>query len=569
MRVVPPQTPGRRARRALWISGSLVALGSFAFSLPASLARWPITDDAIEYVGIAYNWVSGRGFVDPVMWSYFLPDAVPPLPGLAVRAPLLPLLLAIPVRLGASLETLGLLHVAWSALVAGGMVLVARRMMSLPAAVGCAVAITASTGWFVASQTLVSEATAVAMLLAMVASARCALRPGPGPFLCAALATLAWLARPNLAVFVPALLVAAALELGPAAALRSRALWSYAIGAVVLQQSVRVACQALTGFAPYAHYALAFEVFEFSDFPRYESPYTGPLAFVWLHAGEVASRVGRNLVLAADLLFAAPYYNLAGWLAVPGLLHALRGRSDGAFEPRLCAVAAGAMALPTLGFYGPTNLERYLLPAVVLLWLVNLGFLDAAARGLRAGLERRRAPASAPRAPAARRLVSPFGPLLLVGALVSGAGAREIASVTATLWTHYRQQGTLRVFRSWDETARRFCPSVERDAVVAAGPSPWAFYLWCGNASMWTPNDLRSLGSLGRYLDERSPAYLVASAREGRRLMDRSPRLERVATHGPWVLYRVREPGPRSRWNAPPPLHRLGAEPLAPRPVAP
>ena len=45
-------------------------------------------------------------------------------------------------------------------------------------------------------------------------------------------------------------------------------------------------------------------------------------------------------------------------------------------------------------------------------------------------------------------------------------------------------------------------------AVVAAGPSPWAFHFWCGNPSMWTPNDLTSLESLDRFLAEHRPDYV-------------------------------------------------------------
>ena len=108
--------------------------------------------DAPPDAGIAHAWVAGRGFVNPVMLSFTLEGATPPLPGFATRAPLLPVLLAIPISLGASLHTLGIVHQAWAALVVGALFLVAARSMSLAAAAACAVTFAWSTGWLVVSR---------------------------------------------------------------------------------------------------------------------------------------------------------------------------------------------------------------------------------------------------------------------------------------------------------------------------------------------------------------------------------------------------------------------------------
>ena len=73
-------------RRTLVIGSVLVGLSVTALALPGALLVRALSPDAIEHVGIASNWVQGRGFVDPVTYSYFL-DAPTPFPGIAMRAP--------------------------------------------------------------------------------------------------------------------------------------------------------------------------------------------------------------------------------------------------------------------------------------------------------------------------------------------------------------------------------------------------------------------------------------------------------------------------------------------------
>ena len=56
-----------------------VAIGSFALALPRAVSIWHVSPDTIEILGIAYNWVQGRGWVDPILYSSYLPGALPPI----------------------------------------------------------------------------------------------------------------------------------------------------------------------------------------------------------------------------------------------------------------------------------------------------------------------------------------------------------------------------------------------------------------------------------------------------------------------------------------------------------
>ena len=130
-----------RARPALrWTDAAaalVLAAGVLMLALPHALSAWQLTADSIEYLGIAHSFSSGAGFVDPVVYSHYLPPQYP-MPAAAMRPPLVPLLLAIPIGLGATIETTGVLHVVWAALVAIGVFLVARRWASLPSALAAA-----------------------------------------------------------------------------------------------------------------------------------------------------------------------------------------------------------------------------------------------------------------------------------------------------------------------------------------------------------------------------------------------------------------------------------------------
>jgi len=296
------------SRRLRLCAAAAVALATFAVLVPANWVRWPISEDAIEYAAIARNWVAGRGFVNPVMLSFSLDDATPPVPGLATRAPVVSLLLSIPIALGASLRGLGIVHQAWAALVVAGLVLAARRSMSLPAAVAYAVTFAWSTGWMAVTQPLVTEVSAVGAFLLVLVTARCAARSAPGALLCAALVWLAWLTRPPLGLLVPVVWLAHALEVGPRAALRSRPLWLYVGAAAGLYAGVELGHRALTGYAPYAQYDVMLTSLDIPDVARYETLGGGALEFVRTHGPEVRHALAANLQSLVRVLFTAEFY---------------------------------------------------------------------------------------------------------------------------------------------------------------------------------------------------------------------------------------------------------------------
>ena len=108
------------------------------------------------------------------------PDVAPPAPGLAVRSPVLSLLLAGPLWLGADLTRLAILHVAWAGAVGGATLLLARRVTSLPAALGFSALVAWSFAWVLFAQQLLTEVTSVALLCAFLLAVRPALRSVPG-----------------------------------------------------------------------------------------------------------------------------------------------------------------------------------------------------------------------------------------------------------------------------------------------------------------------------------------------------------------------------------------------------
>ena len=88
---------------------------------------------------------------------------------------------------------------------------------------------------------------------------------------------------------------------------------------------------------------------------------------------------------------------------------------------------------------------------------------------------------------------------------------------------------------------------------------------WCGNAGYLLPPDLESSAWLDRYLDERTPGYLITDAAEMVTLFRSSPRLELAASRGRAKLFRVKDPHPDSRpWRSPGALAELGP-PFPPR----
>jgi hypothetical protein len=531
----------RGSTSAIAAAAGVAALAAL-LAVPPTLAAWPLSPDAVEHLAIANALVHGAGFVDPVQWSYYLPVG-PPLPAFAVRAPAVPLLLAAPLALGATLSQVLLLHALWASLVAGASVLAARRFVGLAAAAGAGLGIATSPAWATVSSHPWTEATSLAALLLVLATARGALRSVPGAFACAACTLVAWGTRPNLGLLAPAVVLGAVWQLGPRDALRSRPLWCYGLGFAAMHQLVVHAVRGATGLAPYAAYGYLFEVLRVPDAWLYQTRYAGPAAFVAAHAGVVAERVLANALGLLRALCLDPRFHFVGWLLLPAALVAARERGrtgvEDGFEARVCLVVALGLALTAVATFAVFDALRFPLPIALASWLAGMWALErvAQSRGAVASDRRVALRRAMPLAAAALLCVPGSAPSL----------ARQLRALAA------RPPGPVQErYDGWDATARAWCGLLDPDALVAAR-SPWSFALWCGNASLRIPSDLTSQRWLERYLDEKRPRYLAASGPRLAALFDASPRLALRAAQGRSFLYEVVGSEPIAVWRAPPP----------------
>ena len=122
---------------------------------------------------------------------------------------------------------------------------------------------------------LLTEATATLTLLIVLALAR----GGPSTVRSSALlggATfLSWVARPNLGVAAPAIVLASVFRMGPSRAFRSQPLWLYVGIFFALYEATVQIYAALHGHAPYAHYGVMAEIFRTQDIFYYQKEYVG------------------------------------------------------------------------------------------------------------------------------------------------------------------------------------------------------------------------------------------------------------------------------------------------------
>jgi hypothetical protein len=544
---------GSRGAAATAFFCAVVALGVLLFGLPRVLARWWLPPDAIGYIAAAYNWLQGVGFVDPILYSHYLPDAHPPVPALAIRPPLLSFLLVPPIAMGLGISGLHLLHVAWASLVAASALLVARRTLSVPAAAGFAIAVAWAPGWAAVSVRPLSEVTGAGALLLVLVLVRGGLASVRGALILSAATLLAWLVRPNLGIVAPAFVLAGAVELGPRRALRSRPLWAYLVSFAVLHGCAVLVPAAVFGFVPYAHYGVMAEIFDVHDIYYYGKQYVGWWAFVQANTDAILAAVQSNLGALYDQLFRTSFYLKVGWFAIPAGVVALLHSGEGSLERRFAIFAALGFALVAVATYGGFSKDRYFLYAVLCLWFATSAALDLARERIEARWGGR---STGNRALLAMVHWLPLW--LVVGCFALQAAPAELGE-SQKQWRLYRERGTQPRNKDWDRVARSLCASIHPDAVVAS-PHPWAIYLWCGNAGLRIPRDLDHPGLLDRYLDEQSPGYLLSDTGPGFALLQHSPRLEAVASTRGRILYRVKDAGPRSRpWRAPPPIAALGA----------
>jgi hypothetical protein len=537
------------SRRWVFLAWIAVATGAVLLAVPYVRSVIQLPNDTVGYVAVARNWILGRGFVDPILYSYYLPGARPPLPAIVIRPPVVSALFALPLLLGSGLAGLGLAHALWASAIGASSLLVARRMLPLAAATAFAAAVTWSPAWTYASTRLLSEASAVGVLLLLLAAAPAGLRSVRGALLLGALTLLGWLTRPNLGAFAPLFVFAACIDRGPRRALRSKPLWVYVGCFLILHSLVSLGVRWISGFPPYAHYGIMAETLSDGDLPRYQTRYVGVLSFALRHAAEILEFERRNLTLAWDYAFLSPFYLHVGWLAIPGIAYGLvRGGGD-FFPRRLVAVATigfAATGLLTSWGFAPS---RYLLPAAVCAWLAAIVFLHDAAGWAWRRFGRGLAPEA----------VASWFPLVVVLGLVGmQVGPAACAALASGSSSRAAPVVLLQRGREWDAVSRALCARIDPDALVAS-PNPWNLLYWCGNAGYWIPPDLDDLAALDRYLDDKKPGYLVEYRRDAVLLFETSPRLERAHTHGPVTLFRVRDAPSESRpWHSPGPLAELG-----------
>jgi hypothetical protein len=528
-----------------WLWGLLVALSATALVLPLALHGAPTPPDVIEHLAIANAWVHGQGFVDPVQYFYYLPTP-PPLAAFAVRAPLVPLMLALPVSLDMGLEAIFLGHSLFAVLAVTATFVLLLRFMSAPAAAAAALCAASTPAFMLVAVKPLTEVTGCLLVVAVVATAGRARREVFSALLCAALSWLAWLARPNLGVLVAVVCAAMVLELGPRAALRHRPLQVYLGSYGALYFITRLAVSASTGLAPYVGYGIVTEHFAVESFATYGRSYVGALSFVGDHLGEIVGVTWHRTGQLLSALLLAPGHNRLGWLLPIGFLHSAFAWSRVRFEQRLCTLASLAFAIPVVANYAAFDPIRYPMFPLMAGLIASFMALD----DVLPMLVRRWAKARESRWRRRGVLLAALSIFALVG----------VRAATIPL------RGTPRSELPEDTPARLaalpaiadVCPLLDPDARVATA-DPWSLHLLCGNAAIITPVDIDEPGIWERFLAERQPAYLI----ERRRRRGARAGLTELGGSRRYFVYAVSEPTPGSRpWRAAPALICAGADPI-------
>ena len=532
-----------------------VALVSAVMAIPVALGALAITPDGIEFLAIANAWIQGAGFVDPIQWYYHLPQG-PPLPAFAVRPPALPVLIAIALAFGATIPMVFVLHAAWASIIAGLVFITARRFMRPLAAAGAALLLVASPAWILLSAAPMTEITAMAAYLLVLATARGTLRSVPAAFLCAGATILAWMTRPNLGAVAPAVTLAAIWEMGRHRGIRRASIWAYATGFALFYLAIRVSVSAATGYAPYAGYGIVAESLKPHSYWDYENEYVSLLALAVKHPAEVLTMMAEQARRLHGALFLSPTFNYVGWLLPPALLYALWGRREGSLEYRINALcAAGFGLIVVVVVCTAWDLFRYPFLIAATGGLCVLAMLDDLAQALDRRLHLR----------SGGRITSVLAALPLVTVVcIVGLGSARIFSVPYVVasWQRYQELARKAPRRQDVEGGiRNLCPYMTTGGVFVSS-TPWSDHMFCGNAAVLLPRDLGAPGVLDRFLDERQPTYFViASSGLSYNALKRSPRLrEVVRVRGivpdeELVLFEVLDQPPHSQsWSLPRPL---------------
>ncbi len=528
-----------------------VTLFEMGPALDGSIAFRTLTPDAIEHVGIAHAYCEGRGFVDAVQWNYYL-EADVPLPGFAVRAPLISWLAIVPFCLGATLSEVHALHAAVTAAIVGSVVLVACRWMSLPAAVAAALVVSTMPGWQMVAAVPLTEAIGFAALLLIIATLPGVSRSTTGALACAAATLLAWCSRPNLGAMIIPVAGAVVWRVGVRGAIRSLSLWTYLGTFVAAVVCVHVASVLLTGYAPYEAYGVMGQILDTQEAQFYDRVYTGKWDFIQANWGAILATFETRLVAVYQWLFISPNFLHLGWVAAVVLPFGLL-RREASIEQAFCAL--GAILLSVLVVLNYSSFEfRFLLYPALLTVLVAAGVADTLATQLASRATRWSA--------AIRWLPHIAFFLLLANHVAPSLPARFSMSGVKAI-----RNGALRT----PPPHKDLCDRLPADSIVAA-VMPWNVYLWCGNASLKLPPDVNAPRVLLRFLTEKHIGYIVARPAQRRQLI-LSGRVEEIAEfdnkgaltvegqRSAFVLFEVRDASARSRpWSSPGPLLSAGLE---------
>ena len=528
----------------MWTLAALVALlgaalyvpvAALALKVPIAALALLVPPDAVEHLAIAHAWIHGAGFVDPVQWFYSIQDP-PPVPGFAVRAPIISLLAAASFALGSSLESLFVQHAVFAALVGSAVFAVSAQLMRPGSALLCALAVVISPAWGRLATVPLTEITSVLAVCIVLAVSPSVGRSLPGSVLCAVATVAAWAARPNLGVLFPAVLLGSAWNLG----LRARKNWSwwvYALSFPVLLLGISGAVKMATDLAPYAGYGHATVVLSTGDALQYRLPRSEWPDFLWSHRNAIVEQMGLRAVQMA-LALAGPYFNGLAWLILPGILYGVRRGVKATTLRTNCSLFTLGTIAAVVMTYAAFDPVRYPFLPFVLGTLCGFALLDDLALALE------------------RRIPRRWLPVARMIALVSFLGWLAMGPLEKTRDYTMSAEDTLPAGSDFEERLppiAQACPLLRPPGIVAAeragSANVWAVHLWCGNPTITLPVRIHAPGVAQRFLAERRVAYVVmrgpASWGEGA--------LSLVAQNGGVRVYRVGD-RPAHRWTPPPPL---------------
>ncbi len=497
--------------QARWAAALLVFAVTFStlgsFFDPGSVLTGP---DAIEHISIANALSLGHGFVNPIQWYFTLPGP-PPLPAAATRAPILPLLLAGGFSLGANLTQVMYAHLGFSALVAAGMCLLGSRFMRPGLSVIATFLVVLTPAWLTASISPLSEMTALATCLLVVATAAGAGRSWKGAVLCALVTVLAWLARPNLAPMALAVVVAVAWDTRrPSELLRSPVV--VYVGVLLGSfYAVSSLVTASTGLPPYEGYRHAFEHFPEARAYAYGTEYVGTGAFIGAHLGKIVSTCTSHATRLFSGLFLSSDFNYAGWLLLLATVSVLRWPSRARVEERVLVLSALGFCAIIVLTYPAFDLQRYALFPAALGGLVGMGVVERLLAGAEVRWSRLRS-----------ATVQRVGWVaLIVASLVVVVSAPRRASTPA-------EPSPMTVICSFLEPGH-----------LVMSDEPWTVHWACGNPVIRVPTDLKKGGIQDRFFSDLGPRYFVAMRKAWSRRALQDEEMTFLATNGRALAFEI------------------------------